>query len=373
MRKEVIYLIFLILFSFQVLAIGMSPAKIEIDFQPNLRKSITFYAHHNEDYKTNLTFYVKGDLKKYVRLDKDSYYLEGKESVPIIAQLSLPSSWEKPGQSIIFVGVRDNPIEIPLGTITATVGVEAAIIINVPYPGKYAEIILEADNVDINETANFRIRFRNLGKERINYIQGELVVYDERDKEIAKIPVKHSGIEAGLETVIGANMKTDGLRAGPYKVIAILDYDGKKTTSETMFRIGDLIVELFNWSSVVKKGGIYPVDLWIRSLWNKDLQDVYADVIISRNNDVVSSLRSPSVNIGPYGEKRLNVYWDTGNKNGVYDMDVTLKYADKSNTKRTGIEVKGIEVNLNLILLILILVLIFIDVIWLIKRKKKKK
>lgn len=373
MRKEAVYLIFLLLLSNIVLAVGMSPAKLDVNFEPFMKKSFTFYVHHNQNYATNLTFYVAGELNKYVKLDKNSVLMDGPGEAQLTVSLILPSSLEKPGENVLRIGVRDNPLIVPEDVFLATAGVEAILTVNIPYPGKYAEARLETSNIEINEVENFKIYVKNLGREIIRVISGEVVVTDESENEVARIPVTYrGGIESGDEAFIQSRFDTKGLKIGSYNVAAILDYDGKKLTAENQFRIGDLVVELTNWTSVIKKGGIYPIDLWIMNLWGKPVENVYAEVILSRNGEIVSLLRSPSTNIKAFENQRLNVYWDTRTKDGIYDMEVVLKYAGKINTKTVSIEVRGTEINFNLILLVLIIILLAANVIWLTKRKRKK-
>ena len=53
-----------------VMAIGLSPARQEVDFQPGFEHNYSFYVINTEDRELDVEFYVSGDLAEYITLSQ---------------------------------------------------------------------------------------------------------------------------------------------------------------------------------------------------------------------------------------------------------------------------------------------------------------
>ena len=79
MKKREIFLSILlvsIFFSSLTMAsLGLSPAKIDVDFEPNLKETFDFRVRSDKGEQT-IGIYAKGDLAEYVSFDNGSYNLK---------------------------------------------------------------------------------------------------------------------------------------------------------------------------------------------------------------------------------------------------------------------------------------------------------
>jgi len=113
-------------------ALGISPAKVEINFEPNLKRSIT-YNVYEDNIQREVEVYVDGDLEEYVKLDKKEFTGSGK----VIVTLKLPKEIEKPGRHLLFVRAREKvDDELVGGAVGTSVTIGAVIVIHVPSPGR---------------------------------------------------------------------------------------------------------------------------------------------------------------------------------------------------------------------------------------------
>ena len=86
-----------------VFAIGISPARITMDFEPGLSKTIEYIVFNNENKVLYVEMYKKGDLSQYITLHQISASLQPGEAKTFTFDLKLP-------QEISTPGVHDNRI-----------------------------------------------------------------------------------------------------------------------------------------------------------------------------------------------------------------------------------------------------------------------
>ena len=73
-KKQVIILSLLMLMCLiEVEAIGISPASITLNFEPQLRATYTFYAYNSKEEPIYIVPSVSGDLEKYIKLVNRSW------------------------------------------------------------------------------------------------------------------------------------------------------------------------------------------------------------------------------------------------------------------------------------------------------------
>ncbi|MFW6311740.1 MAG: hypothetical protein ACOC1K_05840, partial [Nanoarchaeota archaeon] len=132
--------------SARVLALGVSPAKVTMDFVPGYSNTFE-YTVKDVPSNSDVNLSLEGELAKYASLD--TTHLEGNGKFYVT--LELPEEIETPGKNRIKVVVEEVPKKDDFGGMVGTsVTMKAAIDINVPYPGKYLEIEkFRAGNVNL--------------------------------------------------------------------------------------------------------------------------------------------------------------------------------------------------------------------------------
>jgi hypothetical protein len=61
----------LLVFTLNVSAIGITPARTTMDFSSNYQKNVSFSVVNSEKKDMSVVFYVRGDLKDYVKLNTE--------------------------------------------------------------------------------------------------------------------------------------------------------------------------------------------------------------------------------------------------------------------------------------------------------------
>ena len=347
-------------------AIGVSPSRIIVDFEPNLKKNFTFSSVGHPSKTIGVELYIKGDLKDYVTiLSETSAVLSPGEIKIFTVELSLPAKIEKPGTHDIRIGAVEVPPDIAESgaTVGARAGVEAQLWVKVPYPGKYIEISLDAPDVKLNETVNFVISVSNLGTEDV-FVYDPIDIYDPNNIKIATVHTGETEVKTKSIEKLYAQWETKDIEAGIYNAVATVMYDGKSVNTSREFRIGylwiDIIDIVFNDT---KEGDIAKFDVVIKSFWNEKITDIYAELeITDENGKIIDRVKSQSVDLEPWREKTIPVYWDTkGVSVGSYNAKITLYYADKTTYKTVKIEIiAGFEPFLIIVVVLIAVIVILI-------------
>ena len=363
--KKLLLIIFLFLFIQEVYAIGIGPPRITIDFQPNLEQDISYIVINNLDIAVNVQLYVKGDLNYSVILDQTSFELKPNELKEFTVHLKLPPSIDTPGTHEIRIGALETPATMAEGTVGAKAGVESQLRIIVPYEGKYITADIEATDAGIGETVYFTVSISNIGKEDINNIQAVIDIY-EQDNKIAAVKTDSTSIKAGESAELKAEWIAQA-EAGLYKTVANIDYDGNEKTVETEFKIGELLIEILSIkTNKFKKGDIAKFTIEVQSKWNKEIKDVYGEIII----DDSITIESKPVTIAPMSKSELELFWDTKDISKTsYQAKAIVYYENKTTERAFEITVQKSTNYFWIIILLIIAAAVYSWYKW----KKRKK
>ena len=360
-KKGLVFIFCTIFFTFSVFAsIGVSPAYHEIEFSPNAKYVLTFNFFTDGDSKLRL--YTAGDLTEYAELSKKS--LKGSGSVNVL--LTLPDEIKVPGTHRLLIGAEQVVEE---GTGVAIVGnMRAVIRINVPYPGKYAEVEFEAKNANAGQPVDFHVKINNLGKEYL-VVKANIEIYDSTGKKLDTLPGGSFLIESSASKEFTTQLDTKDYKAGNYKAVAVVEYDESSIREEKTFRLGELFVDIANYTSEVERDKINPFIIEAESFWNDPIENVYANVSII-DHDI--RFLTPSSNIEPFGKATLRGYLDTSTIEGdTFKAKIILNYKGNSTERTVDVRFKK---DINYLVYIIIAVVAITVIGWFIwKRRKKKK
>ncbi len=363
-------LLFIINFSnFSSAGLGLTPAVVNIDFKPNLQTEITYTIRETNPGMV-LEIYTAGELSKYATLDKNQITGSGNFKIT----LNLPENIETPGKNRIAVVVKQK-VDEELAGVGTSITIEGAIFVNVPYPGKYAEIELSAHNANVGEPVTFEINIENKGKETI-YFAPEIDIYSQNEFA-EKLTLKQRILESQEVIKLKKSLDTADYKPGDYKAVARINY-GEEKTDEKEFRLGTLYVKTINYSDKVLIGGLQKFEIRIESNWNDKIKDVYANVSIIKNSSVFSSFKTSPTSLNPWSKGDLTGFIDSTNfSEGAYKADINLIYLGRNSSSQGDVEFYKEKSDLILILLIvggiiLLLAVVFI-IVKLIKNGQKIK
>lgn len=362
--------VIIVFFNFNIVSasLGLTPAIIRTDFKPYDKFLINFNVI-GADANQKLEVYASGDLSQYVRFDKVT--LKGEDS--FTSYIDLPGEIAKPGQHVVYIRVRE--IKDSLEGIGTRLEIGAALVIKVPYPGKYAEIkTFYVNNTNAGEPVIFYSEVENLGKENL-VLKPIINVYSNNKKVdeflLEKRDINHTTLEKFVKIV------ENGYGVGVYNASISFDY-GEIINKSTYFKVGSLFVNIVNWSSKFIKGKINEFNIEIENNWNNDVKDVYAEVNVTHKNIQADFFKTPSIELRKWDKSVLKGFFNCENlEKGIYQANISLFYEDKKTEKVVDIEVSNPPFSNNLIIAIgLGLFLFFILIgalIYLILNRKTSK
>ena len=395
----VVLVLISILLSPDAQAIGVTPGRTTLDFEPGLEKTITFTILNNEHKNFYAVIYVEGDLKDYVTLSNSLVkFTENMSSFSYTCTLKLPEELADPGDhwaKIVIMELSSPPGEKPEGSVViATTAVVHQLRVRVPYPGKYAQAELSISEAQPREQVNFFVRVLNLGEQDFK-ARATIDILGPTNEKIATLQSNEKLIKSKNRGELLASWKAD-INPGIYHAVATVRYDDKVTRVERNFGVGNLLVEVRSVNvKDFRLGGIAKFNIDIESKWNEKI-NVYAQMVIKDSQgDTVADFKSASVDLEPLGQNTLYAYWDTeGVEKGTYDATVYLHYAGKVTEQRmtvdvgfnniqtqiigltggavTGTGAPGIGPGLETYITALIVVLILINMSWFLYFKKRR-
>ncbi len=353
-------------------SLGITPADIEVNFQPNMHISQNFRIMGASP-EQKIEVYAEGDLAKYVIIDNKEIIGQGSFHV----EVNLPAIIETPGRNIIRIGIREMTSEE--GGVGTKLAVEGGIIINVPYPGKYAEISQFIFN-DINsgESIGFFLEINNLGTEAISTATAVEVYSGEEKLRTFDLGTKY--IETQTKAVFEKSFDSQEIKAGVYNATAMVNYGGKETLElKKVFRVGTLFVNITNWTNEFEKGKINPFEIEIESQWNNGLNNIYAEVNVTDNGKEIDFFKTPSAFLKPWEKIKLRGFFNAENSGtGTHQAEITLFYEGEKTEKTVDIKLARPSKE-NLIWVIgfiggiLLLITIGVIIFFIKKRKKNVK
>lgn len=329
--KRFIILGFLFLFfiSFANAALGLSPAKVEVDFKPNLVQEFKFKVTSDNPEKV-IKMYASGDLKDYVSFDKENLVGGGS----FTASLKLPEKIENPGRNTIIIGVEEevDPEVVGIGT---RIRIQAPIHIDVPYPGKYVEVYLTGENANAGEDIEFILDISNKGKEDVT-ISPAIDIYKDEDF-IQRLELSLRILKSQEEIKLKKTLQTNNYLPGDYSAKAMVDYTTKESNAD--FRIGSLFVDIYNYTSKIELSkGVTKFVIDIENRWNNNIDSVYGQVSFSKNEAELISFKTSPTNLLPWQKSSVEGFFDMSNfSEGDYPTNITLYYNGEKTSRLVNV------------------------------------
>lgn len=373
-------LILLILFSYFCFAqAGISPAKTIVNFEPNteIRFDLKLYGYNDITYDISCPDVVQiYDIQKH-----DGHHL-------VKALFNFSEKMKVPGKN--NCGIRFNEMGGQgSSAISAIAAVGHKIIINVPYPGRYAIMDFDVQNANKGEPVIFKFNVVNMGEEVLSNIKIPIQIFNSKGNLLDLIFTDPVTLKRFGNKEIVKVWDTSNVDSAEYLAIATLNYGGdEQIIKEQSFLIGKKSVEFLDATQNGSLGEVNPFNVMVKSWWGDEIKNVYANVQMQNASGIdAGEFKTVSMDLKPWEETTLNAFWDSRELvEGKYFANITIFYEGgfthaQSNFLILG-EPTGLEsffnVTKNIILspitlIIIIVVLILLDVVLLINKKKKKK
>jgi len=366
-------------------AISISPAKITMDFVPGFEQEFEGSIGNTGNEDAAFDVYTEGDLKDYLTLLTPAVInIPAQQSAVYRFKVKLPQSFDTPGRHEGLIWASEH-VEMPeegSGIVAVRLKVGAMIVVNVPYPGKYAEIGLEIKNPNVNKTVSFDVSVTNRGYENVTSARGEIELTNLENKTIAILRTKDKPIESTKTEVLHASWFSN-VEAGIYKAKLSVFYDGEVAGLSRDFNLGAPLIRIYNVSAPpVTNGTIGKIYTQARSYWNQEIKDVYVELtVFDKKGGEVFKGKGQNVNMGEFTTVTFTNYWDTsgGIDLGDYKGVLMLHYLGKNDTAEINITVVqkpglviGADFLMIIILVIAVCAVIAIAAIFMMKRRGRK-
>lgn len=380
--KKVIWAMLLILLSPAVYAIGISPSTIEIWYEPNKELSYDYFVKINGQGPQQAVMYTKGDINESITLEKTFVELQPDVWTKFSFKIKFPPTLS-PGLHDNRVGIVESSGPNIEGGIGVIAGVESVLLIRSAYPGRYLTLEkFEIPTGEVNKPIELTIELRNLGEEGVNDARARIDIKNSAGEVVTALTTEGVSIKQKETGVLKTQWQTS--TPGVYSATGIVIYDENRLElPEQTFNVGELTIEITNTSAPpVLKGEIAKVYADIKSIWNSEIKDVYAELEVKGQNGlVVGKSESPTVNIPPWSTKNLVLYWDSKEMEiGEYQGKITLHYAGKTDEELVMIKIRNPSIFLtlkeNMLLtagIAVVVALLLFNIIFLFKKKKKRK
>lgn len=384
-----------ILFSNLVAAIGISPGRTTINFEPGLQEEVEFIIFNSEAKDMSAVVYIEGELAEYVTL-QDAFIEFGsnEESKTSSYRIKLPGDLE-PGTHEAKIVVREVPKDYAHdgAFIGATAAVVTQLHVVVPYPGKYATVEIKVSETGQGQPITFLVPVSNFGTQDIVKAKGIIDIYGANNEKVVTIETSESGIVSKERVELVGVWNTEEANPGKYYAKVSVTYDGEVATAETVFDYGNLQIDILEVNvKDFRLGEIAKFNILVQNLWSDTISDVFAEmVVLDEQGDEVIRFKSASENIPGGTKEELVAFWDTeGIKVGTYGGRLVVHYEDKTTEKqiktivgRNSIRVEFVGATAQVvalsgeggvnkdIMVLLLFVLVGINIAWFVYFKKK--
>lgn len=395
MYKKFLFLLIGIFMIGSVLALGVTPARTTLDFEPGLTREVEFEIVNSGEQDISLKLSVRGDLSEYIELSTFDVFLSAAEgSKKVKYTIRLPSTLV-PGLNtgdIVITEISSGDVSA-VSHVKATVAVVTQVHVYVPYPGKYVETKMYIYGSDVEEGIRFVIPVISAGEQDIDLVRADVDIYDKNGVKIDSFTTNSVSIDTGAKRELVYDWIFEA-PIGEYVAKAAVVYDGGVSNLEEVFLIGLKELELLEIQiDSFSLGDIVRLDMLVENKWSEDITGAYIEANIKNSvGEVVSTFESAVHDVEGLNNRTFTSFWDTeGVSVGDYDVEVLLHYAGKTSSKDLTFEVSENELviiglgyvisseapvgtnTLIIVLIIIIVLLILINLLWFFIFRKKLK
>ncbi|MCX6818164.1 MAG: hypothetical protein NTU57_04895 [Candidatus Aenigmarchaeota archaeon] len=348
MKRVACLFLFLLFFLFilarPAYSLGISPAKITMNFVPGYEQEFDGTVSNSLDEPREVDLYVdpNGDIAQYFTITTEDHLIIEPHSFQAFKfKIKLPENIEEPGTHTSILWAEEYVAPQP-GVAIAKVRVGIKTEVMVPYPGKYAGIWLDIKNANVNDTVIFEAYIVNQGKENIEKAWGEIKVMYEDNRTIDIMQLESKPVATTARETFRATWFSN-VEAGLYKAQLTIYYDDKTAKHIKEFNLGAPLIKIVNVTAEsVVNGSIGKVYTKIKSYWNQEITGAYLELFVkdAKGNDL-SYHKSESITVAAFDTPVVISYLDAsrGIEPGKYTAVAVLHYLDKNDTMETGVEI----------------------------------
>ena len=348
------FLLLMILLSQAAFALGVTPASKNLNYEPDRSQTLTLTVRNDEGRAMDAHVHVKGALKEYITLEKESLSFTAAETEKTLSYtIDMPASVEEPGVHSTDIIITEKTEEEG-GEIALKPNMEVVHMLHchVPYPQTYAEARMKSSISKDGEPVRIAIPIFNLGENALKDVWVQLTVTDPSGDTVKELKTEPRPLSSKKAGEITLEIPVDGLSGGIYYVKAILHYDDKTLDLTTNFMVEQFLLKLLSiMADEYNEGGIARIKMLIQNEGNKELDDVGSRITIrDMTGSLIDSIKGYKLALNPEETKETSAYWDTSDiKLGRYKGQVVLSYGTESNERNISMDLGKEKLEINLL------------------------
>ncbi len=365
MGRADLIIIALILLTGQASAIGISPSRIILHYEPGLEETLSFTVYNGDASPTNVRLYSHGELANMTLFDKDAMEMMSDSRDTFNVKIKLMQGEYEPGDHAVFIGAVEQA-ERQSGnrmSVAAVTGVESQVYVRVPYPGKYLSASVSTEDVIMGQPVIFKVIASSLGDENLDNVTAIIDVYDPQGAKVISLASGSESIGPKESKELYAEWAPANASTGIYRATATVYYDGKTAAAETNFRLGDMILEIVDATAEMMGSSVVRFVIDVQSSWNDAIQGIYATInVTDAGGNAAGSTSTAPTTISRWSKAQIEAFLKADNLNdGTYDALIMLHYNGKSSEKKVQFEIEREKFRINpLYALITLLILVII-------------
>ncbi|MBT6941490.1 hypothetical protein HN992_03560 [Candidatus Woesearchaeota archaeon] len=373
-------LLLLVILSTSVSAIGISPDKLNLNYEPLAEGELSVYVINTEDSEINTSLTLQGDLAKYFKINEKSVLVQPRNTGSFTIGYRLPAKIDTPGLNSIILKVRKNSL-VSRG-VGATLGILSKIVLDVPYPYKYLEYDFETKSVNEGDEISFDFNIRSKGVKNIFDVVSKVDIYDAYDLDnlVLELEGDKFPLVSGRSRSTKIELNSTEIGIGDYFIDAYLIYDGVRSKHvNKSISVGYEDVDVLNHTKSIVGGGIKKFSVLLKNRWNHDVSKVYIESYLSRDNVPITERSvSHTVDMRALEEVNVPVYLDVSELvSGSYTLVMDIHYSDFVKQEKVEIMIEEkLEISMGMIVAIVLIVLVFLNIVWItvqVERRNKGK
>lgn len=329
LTKIIVCILILMLTLQLVTALGIRPAKTTINSEEIKVYKGTIWVVNNDHQELTIALGPGGEFGQYITLSaKELTFREDIDALPVDFEINLPTEIPPGGASANII-IEEKPQQTENGgEVGAKISLKHKITIENGYPDKYIE-----PKLNFHESGdNIRLvsEVQNLGKKEVNKIKTKFYINNRLQNNKEKIETRETeetNLKAKEGKLLEANIPRSLFTAGEFEVTAITTYDEQQIEMSKKLTIGKPEIDITYFNKYFKANEINKYSLDLLNNWNKEIENVFVDIIVKKENNQIDQFRTKSLNIDAHTTQQINDYFDARNKNpGTYTFDMVVNF-----------------------------------------------
>ena len=322
MSKKIIWILVLLIVISSTLGLGIRPAKTSIDSGVDSNYSKTFWVLNGESRHFSMEIDVEGELRDYVMLHtSELQFTPEDDSLPVRFSINLPSELP-PGTSnakVVIEEIRGNSG----GGFGSRIVMKHKIVVQGPYPEKFIESKINFNDGD--DHIELVSEIENKGTKSLDKIQTTFYVNNKDLEQVVK--TDEISLATKENKVLKTKISKDNFDQGEYEVRAITKFEDQQIEVYKKLSVGKPEVEITYFTNFFKANSINEYTMDLLNKWNQKIDNVYVEVDVKRNDEIVDSFRTRSVGIGSLLSETIEDYFDASTIDvGGYSFDMVVHF-----------------------------------------------